>query len=59
MGFLVKKQKDEKLSFEKEKTLLNLKLTDVQGMITKFEEENKNLKKEMDKSPVAMVKTTL
>ena len=28
-------------------------------MVQKLEEENKNLKKEMDKSPIAMVKGTL
>lgn len=28
MGLLIKKQKDEKLSFEKEKTIFNLKLID-------------------------------
>lgn len=28
MGILIKRQKDEKLNLEKEKTLLSLKLTD-------------------------------
>lgn len=33
MGILIKRQKDEKLNFEKEKTLLNLKLTDALALV--------------------------
>ncbi|CAD8189455.1 unnamed protein product [Paramecium pentaurelia] len=59
MGILIKRQKDEKLNLEKEKTLLSLKLADAQAAIQKLEEENKSLKKEIEKSPVAMVKENL
>ncbi|KAM3130748.1 hypothetical protein pb186bvf_017162 [Paramecium bursaria] len=59
MGQLIKRQKDEKLQYEKDKTVLNLKLGDSQGLCSKLEEEVKQLRKEMDKSPVALVKTSL
>lgn len=59
MGLLIKRQKDDRLVVEKEKTMIQLKLGDAQGQVSKLEDELHKLRKEMDKSPIAIVKGTL
>jgi chromosome segregation ATPase len=56
---LIKKSKEDRLNLEKEKTTLNLKLADSQGQVSKLTEEVARLKKEMETSPIALVRGEL